>query len=380
MQQKNALGGKLIMACVSLTAAFVLLVVGTFAWFTTGTEAEISNISVSFLNDGSQWPFEVSTDGTNWDKNASVPLTSALKDGILRPISTADLEHWYLPTYDAFGSVNDFREVRLSEVANREPDADHAAEQIYNDETYFGNYLVYGDIWVRVPESGASYKLMLNNPKTENGQLHLNPEELTDETGFGTYVLWTPDLSPTATGYAANDAMSVIRVGFQLLDADGAPTGTPTILEPNADLHGSLSDSATAAQYNASGDVKYLGGDTRTVTRSSVSGVQTTKVPKYTGTGTYSMQTQQTIKQKTSAWDAAKLAALQSITDLNSTCVGTIGAIDENTNTPIATVTNGTEQRIRIYFWLEGQDVDCWNQIAGGSIYANLEFRGDPVT
>ena len=35
--------------------------------------------------------------------------------------------------------------------------------------------------------------------------------------------------------------------------------------------------------------------------------------------------------------------------------------------------------KARIYMWIEGQDIDCWNQIADGNIYVNLEFMGRPV-
>ena len=35
--------------------------------------------------------------------------------------------------------------------------------------------------------------------------------------------------------------------------------------------------------------------------------------------------------------------------------------------------------KMRVYMWIEGQDVDCWNQIASGRVYANLEFYGREI-
>ncbi len=43
---------------------------------------------------------------------------------------------------------------------------------------------------------------------------------------------------------------------------------------------------------------------------------------------------------------------------------------------------NGNEihhpTKIRMFIWIEGQDVDCWNDIADGSFYINLEFAVQP--
>jgi len=72
-----------------------------------------------------------------------------------------------------------------------------------------------------------------------------------------------------------------------------------------------------------------------------------------------------------------------------SRAIGNIGdfcSVDLGTGelTPVATtsreamttVHHETIQKMRIFIWIEGQDIDCWNQIAGGNIYANLEFMG----
>lgn len=45
---------------------------------------------------------------------------------------------------------------------------------------------------------------------------------------------------------------------------------------------------------------------------------------------------------------------------------------------PIVTLTKNTPQKIRLYFWLEGQDVDCWNDVADTDFLVNLEFVGVP--
>lgn len=43
----------------------------------------------------------------------------------------------------------------------------------------------------------------------------------------------------------------------------------------------------------------------------------------------------------------------------------------------ITTLKKNEVQKIRVYFWLEGQDVDCWNDIADTDFLVNLEFVGN---
>lgn len=44
---------------------------------------------------------------------------------------------------------------------------------------------------------------------------------------------------------------------------------------------------------------------------------------------------------------------------------------------PLVTLTRNKPVKVRLYFWLEGQDVDCWNDIADTDFLVNLEFVGD---
>lgn len=34
------------------------------------------------------------------------------------------------------------------------------------------------------------------------------------------------------------------------------------------------------------------------------------------------------------------------------------------------------ERHVRLYIWLEGQDIDCTNEISRGRLLANLQFTG----
>lgn len=42
----------------------------------------------------------------------------------------------------------------------------------------------------------------------------------------------------------------------------------------------------------------------------------------------------------------------------------------------LTTLEKDKPQKVRLYFWIEGQDVDCWNDISSTNFLVNLEFSG----
>ena len=50
---------------------------------------------------------------------------------------------------------------------------------------------------------------------------------------------------------------------------------------------------------------------------------------------------------------------------------------DLRSSVPLVTLTKDKPVKVRLYFWLEGQDVDCWNDIADTDFLVNLEFVGE---
>lgn len=368
---------KLLMAATGLLVSLVMVAGGTFAWFTISQKAEVTGISITMEATGEEYPFELSLDGENWTTELFVDSQLTGK-GPLRPISTADMVHWYLPEYDARGSVADFHEVALEDVANRE-------EELIS-------YLVYFDLWVRTRDQDTTYALKLNNPGIKNGQLHVEDQE----TVYGTYALWLPErdaegkyVNPKTT----NDAMACLRIGFQMLEEqeDGTEQVTGSfIFEPNADLRSDFSQYQSASGEsleNKLGDVTYVKGSFSVqeygneFANEKIYGtsVPTWKAPtEEGGEATYTMTPQITFRQRKSEWDTTKLAALDANQTVDSRCIKKLGAFVED-SPAMADINIEAPQKMRVFLWLEGQDIDCWNQIAGGGIFANLEFRGDEV-
>ena len=385
---KDKMGGKLFAAGISLVMAIVLLGTGTFAWFTVNTKAEVEGISISFNSDEA-WPFEVSLDygmaqeTATWHKELSIldALGDHLEDYLLRPISTYDLEHWYVADYDAYYNVAGFHEVNLDDVANQRNPFPAGDEW---EET--NNCLLYVDLWVRTRSKINSYDLRLNNPGyTVDGAIHTDEWE----TDYGTFVTWKPVWDAEAQEYTkADDAMASIRVGFLTYDASDQPIQA-LIYEPNADLHQGLGNPPQASEqiylWDAAEGTELAEYDAADGT------METTMVPKRdtASENGYTLTAQQTLRQGTTHWQADKLNSAVDLGEWGSSYLQDIGrfydaggnVVTDSRELPIiaSNISRGEVRHIRVFFWLEGQDADCWNMAAGDNLYANLEFGANTV-
>jgi len=238
------------------------------------------------------------------------------------------------------------------------------------------------------------------------------------------------------------DALNCIRIGFAALD-DSGNVESYFIYEPNADKHSeeahySYTESGDANYDSRTDETHYILKDLVDVTsgnevkdynpdigstvdedsetqslrqyRSNVTLVAQaengervkivndatgvsgqeydllyTYVPKMVKEGEtekVELHPQVTVRQLGSEWNMQKVSTKDGSTATNaldSTCIKSFGQfIDEAP--ALCTIKNGEPKKIRVFFWLEGQDVDCWNEILGGALFANLEFTGIEIT
>lgn len=407
---------KIALAFGGILTGIALISTAAYAWFTISTTPEVTGITISIVPTGKEYPIEVSQNQTDW--TTELHMDNIVEQyGPLRPISTFDGEHWYLPYYDIRGNVDEFHEVELSEVANRLKGKDGFEEPF--------NYLVYFDIWVRTRDTGTNYDMRLSNPAKNVGA---------DEKYFGTFVLWDPQKSAKEDEVPGNDAMACTRIGIQMLGEDDENTSPFYIYEPNSVMRSSYFETVRDELLEDDNDLKpeefnalkYIAaslenktstlpdGSTKTELKigqalsisdyitSYLSNVGNstyvnTVVPRFVSDKTadadavYELQTLAAgsnevgnktvhlITQGNSSWSEDYLnsweAGAATAQSVNSRNVGTIGTL--NSTPTIQTLTYGQEYKMRIYVWLEGQDIDCWNQITEGNIYVNLEFLGE---
>lgn len=384
--------GKLGMALAGMVLSLVLLTGAAYAWFSISTAPEVRGISVGVTRTGKEYPFELSLD--YGEKGEQAAWTTQLhldallgKMNTLRPVSTCDGQNWYLPIYGANGNVTGFSRI------------DNVAE--YSNLTDANtNYFTYADLWIRTRDPDMDYQVKLSNP------LDLDSVKAEGrETDFGTYALNEP-VWKDGQMKLYDDAMTCLRIGFQFMDDLGEPEGMFYIYEPNADMRSQGMKAfvqSNQGQQKGNDTIGYLfsqaveEGDAITADRyvkeyAGKSLVFDTQVPSRTvgsdgeETDSFTMVSQGEregtvlIRQRKSSWKEG----LTKESKISSKAIGAIGAfIDKDMEVaetpPMTTLTENIVKKLRLYIWLEGQDIDCWNQIAGGSIYANLEFTGVAV-
>jgi hypothetical protein len=220
---------------------------------------------------------------------------------------------------------------------------------------------------------------------------------------YGSYVLAGREYMEVngqdAKRLTAKEAESCVRVGF-LIDPDGESDTYGTefyIYEPNADqrskdtkpthtyVHGYTFDEDSYKDQN------YIKTDPIGVNASTGKG----EVQR--------LNTDRLIVQKTSEWNQTSAAEkIQTDKPLNSNDVNKMGRFLTDDDVSAAYAAGGTviptadsageiaskviltlkqedPVKVRLFIWLEGQDVDCWNDIAAGSFVVNLELAGESI-
>lgn len=386
------INSKLIMSVCGILLGVTMLVTASYAWLTVSVKPELRGLVIQIIPNGKEIPFEFSInyDGTDPDSatwTTELHLDELTEEMVLRPISTVDGVNWYLPRYSAAGDVNGFWKADLDYCANADPDS---------------NYLVYADVWVRTRNENLDQEMVLSKPSLKQGGGY---NIMASEKFYGSYALWEPMKKDGA--WVENDAMASLRVGL-LFTEEGSNSGSGFyIYEPNADMRSTdfVSWLAGTPDADQMKDLEYTytqedSGqaaniveeyETRYKPEDKPGKYYPTWVPKSTGGDNWTLVNvnetlgNRVIAQKTSKWNMDKLTE----NNLDSEAIGTIGALckvkadgsleEMATSNTMTTVEYETIQKMRIFIWLEGQDVDCWNQIAEGNLYVNLEFMGREV-
>ena len=329
MKTKNKRNNKrrILILLLLMTVTAFTLVTSVFAWFTANKVVTVSEIQV---NVEAQGGIQISADGTNWKSVIGIPdltsvnsttYTSSVNQipSILKPVSTGK-------TVNTDGRMEMFLGTVTS---NTDGDYILTATQSTEVEGTTGDFVAF-DLFFR---SDTATDLWL----TTNSQVV------------------TPDSTDTGIKNAA-------RVGFVHLGntAIGSPVATiqglnagvssqVNIWEPNYDVH-------TAAGVAHARDTYGLTvTETGNASPLAYSGVfapiaESDNVLVGAATGT--------------------TAFVKPVTPDYSTVAGF------TTKTQIFSLQQGIS-KIRIYMWIEGQDVDCENSASGGNTIFNLQITNE---
>lgn len=310
-ENQRARRQKLLLLLWLLLILFSLLTVASYTWFSISTTPRVSDLYM-FISTKTGLEIAKEIDG-EWGPQLDF---REMEDTTapLRPVTWSEKnQRFYAAIYGLDGRL----------TGNWEPLSD---ERNANKNTSDG-YYVKTTLYAR---TGQDVTVSLSSAVEVDEGIN----------GAGTYLIGTPvwnaeEVLHNNGGQGAETAMRIgIRVTY--VDETGEPTGEPElfyIYEPNSDLHIDGSEGYTATP-SIDATANLIGED-------------------------------RLIRQTASTWTEAYPVQR----DVQIYSLG-----DFTTDTELFSLKASQMVKIDLYVWLEGQDIDCTNQINDAQILANIQF------
>ncbi len=307
--------GMLLIYASLLSFLLALMVTATYTWFSLSRTPQVNNLSM-YVTTQKGLEIALTPDSSEWGSKLSF-IDMASESFPLRPITWSEKEQGFFTAgYGIDGRLN----------GKWHPLTD---EQNANKNNHDGYYSL-GTLYARTHEDVT---------------VSLAQAVTMDEgiAGSGTYLIGAPvwDKESLSHKNAGEGAENAVRVGIQItmLDEENKAlqqTKKFFIYEPNCDTH-------------ENGKVGYI--PTKSIDGDSA------LVPE-----------DRLILQKHSTWQETDPVQ-------NGVQVYTLG--DFTTETELFSLKAGQKAMIKLYLWLEGQDVDCTSKINEAQIIANIQFKAD---
>ena len=435
---KHMKKAKLLGAVLALLAAGALIVSGTYAWLTISKSPAAEGIQIMVSGGSAIYMAPDITDknGNHYPGEFSDKLQLAWGDGsgyvaALTPVSTADGLNWFLPAYYA----PDDPEVQGFEAAigQRKPIAEFENDSTLRyanlgkeEKTEKGSYL-YVDFWVvslnsnfdlhvsRSDELGVgSYAIGLQEVvKNEDGSYSLKTGEGSSAEclRIGFLINQNDAKAADAAAYARSDNYvdryknlrgSYQEKGESITAAQNL--NSFTVYEPNADLHTAFPELngkyiRTDAVGLVDGKVQLVDMAGRLCTQLASAWTDADNVfqaavreakskgVKLTESNLRDYFYKVYLQNQTSPY-VEKGNFIKNTVDLylqfaveKGMIVTDVSDIDEDnaSTTKLVTLDKNTPQRIRMFVWLEGQDVDCTNGADANQLALSIELAGGSV-
>lgn len=325
-----------------LFLTIIMFGTSTYAWFTANTQVTINSIDVNVASTGG---IQISTNAANWKSVVTTAdITSGAYDNNVNQLP-ADMGAVSTDGTVANGRLKMYRSI----VGNT------ASEGAYSIQTKLetdakgttGNYVAF-DVFLKVDEDKLVY--LTNASHVDN----------TDDTDKG--LKNSARVAFVTLGNVASTA--------QVSDMTSLNTATPPVIwEPNCDAHAGIATQATEFGVTLN-DANSATGTSDATTYYGVN----QEIPETV--------TVESVTQGVPLKDVVKTGKFN----------GTIYATKMQTNsggitllrTPVAYSAATTYQqllslkagvtKVRIYMWVEGQDIDCENSASGSKIQFNLQL------
>jgi len=424
---------KLISISLITVITLVAVVSVSYAWLSMSTSPELSGLQVKIggsntITVAPNVSREVDGQTVNYPGHFTDSINLSTENGYeylrssvsLAPVSTSDGVYWYFPSNDnESGYICD----STLQYANM--------QSLPADKAVQGGY-AYLDFWVASPSyaslrvsvgegTGGSYVVSLPQPSADGKSLDMSTQLIAGCTRVGflanTQVVTDQSMnSYVNTGYY-NDNYRKLKGIYQTKDQ--SPSSYPanfTIYEPNGDMH-----SAEGAYALSRDGFSYVVCENGSYSATKPISAARTGFPEPVDVSAH------TTVQKTTSWlmatdaqtlieqifeaylygagatteqsklsegfyngylayqcapyinkgkfikNASNLAAKTDVDGLVKD-LGTLETAGATTDIVITELEKNVPQRIRMYVWIEGQDIDCAMASNGGQLLINLEL------
>lgn len=321
--KKNRKNRRLLLSLIMILFTGVVLSTSTYAWFTANQNVTVSSIDV---NVAAANGLQMSVDGLNWKtviSNSDITGASATYPAAVNQLPTAANS---LVPVSTVGTMTAAKMDMFAGTIDSNTGGNFILTATQSTETNgtTGNFIAF-DLFLQVNTATTVY-------------LTSNSNVVASGTSSG--IENAARIAFVSLGNVANGSTAAAIQGLAV------NTNTPSIWELNYDVH------TAAAVANASSNY----GITTTTTGGSLLAYYGVKTPI------------------TKANDVL----------LNSTSTTYFSAVTPTISTPASGISSSAYRqlitlsagitKLRVYMWVEGQDVDCENNASGGSMTYNIQL------
>ena len=323
--KKRKKSKKIFIAILMILFTGVILTASTYAWFTANKTVTVSEIDVNVTTSEG---LQISTDAVNWKTVISNDdIKGATWTGVVNqlPQNTASIKP--TSTIGEVDGTTGFMKMFVGTVDSN--DAGNyiltAEQSIETNSTTDGNFVVF-DLFFQTNSAASVY--------------------LTSNSTVGAFGTATGIQNASRVGFVVQGHADAGSETATVRALKAASTVKPVIWEPNYDVH-------TAAAVKHASDVYRI-------TTAQTGGSKLAYV------GVKAAIT----KADNQALNSTEATYFSSITpDIYSVAAGIPTDAYEKVFDLEAGIT-----KVRVYMWVEGQDVDCEDNASGGSVAYNLQF------
>lgn len=333
MEKKNKKSKKqrkLLLAILMLLLTGGMLASTSYAWFTANkiVTVETINVNVAATNG-----LQISVDGLDWKPTISnADILATLADGSSYPtnVNQLPIEGSSLAPVSTVGTIdtNGRMEMFLGSLDPVEGTSDYMLTATKDTEAKGreGHFVAF-DLFFQVQEDTQVYM-------TDNSRVTANSAADTGiQNAARVAFINEGNIAPGSSGTQIQ----------ALIDS----SATPLLWEPNYDVHTPTGISNALNAY----------GQTTTATGAAALPYVGIKAP---------IATPVTVNNQSEDYFSSVNPALKT----------TVAGIDANAYQKVFVLKSGIT-KVRVYMWIEGQDVDCENMASGGQIDFNIQFSSN---